>query len=239
MAATMRRFSRNRHRRRRRRRRRRPRSGRGPPAAAAVRRRMGSTTVRAVAAGAVVALLHQRMVHRLVVLGEVVDEEVRGVALRLAEVAILAHARKVDVEWGGGGGGGGRGGVGGGGGGGGGGGKERTRSTTWGRSSRRRGAASTRTIRLGLAARVLYEEKNGNKGLCVDRDKGKGSGGFYILCRFVLAMVEKVQRLMVRCDDCESVVIVRRGEGKKERALILYCVSYRFKYIPHSYRHID
>jgi hypothetical protein len=46
------------------------------------------------------------MVHRLVVLGEVVDEEVRGVALRLAEVAILAHARKVDVEWGVGGGGG-------------------------------------------------------------------------------------------------------------------------------------
>ena len=54
---------------------------------------------RAVADGAVVDLLHQRVVHRLVVLGEGVGEEVLGVALRLAEVAVLAHARKVGV-WG-------------------------------------------------------------------------------------------------------------------------------------------
>ena len=59
------------------------------------------------------------------------------------------------------------------------------------------------------------KKKNGNKGLCVEREKGKGSGGFYILCRFVLAMVEKVQRLMVRCDDCGSVVIVRMRRRKK------------------------
>ena len=38
-------------------------------------------------------------------------------------------------------------------------------------------------------------------------------------------MVEKVQRLMVRCDDCGSVAIVRRGEGKKGGAK--FCIVYR------------
>ena len=45
----------------------------------------------------------------------------------------------------------------------------------------------------------LYGKKNGNKGLCVLSEirgrgvEGEWSGGFYILCRFVLAMVESHQ----------------------------------------------